>query len=127
MLPMPSRRRLVVAAAASIGLPAFAAARRPIAAMTDGPFYPPRDWRARWPDQDADLAHVRRDGGVLVARGEHLGLDLVVADGAGRAIDGAAVEIWQCDALGAYRHPSVDTAPGRQDDGFQGFGAARSD
>ena len=40
-------------------------------------------------------------------------------------IDGAEVEIWQCDAFGSYRHPRG--GGDRIDAGFQGFGAARSD
>ena len=75
--------------------------------MTDGPFYPPRAWREQWSDWDADLSRVQRDGRTLVARGEHLGLALQLADTQGRIIDGAEVEIWQCDVLAAYRHPGV--------------------
>jgi protocatechuate 3,4-dioxygenase beta subunit len=30
------------------------------------------------------------------------------------------VEIWQCDAMGRYRHPGDDRGP--MDEGFQGFG-----
>lgn len=110
---------------ALLAQPALAQTRRPLAAMTEGPFYPPRAWREAWADQDADLTRVRGPTGVRSARGEHLGLELAVADTAGRAIDGAAIEIWQCDALGAYRHPAQDNAP--RDDGFQGFGAATAD
>ncbi len=97
--------------------------------MTDGPFYPPLPWRHRGPlagDWDADLTQVQRAGRVLVARGEHLGLELVVADADGRRIDGATVEIWQCDAMAQYRHPHVPLQDGAWDDGFQGFGEARS-
>jgi protocatechuate 3,4-dioxygenase beta subunit len=125
-----ARRRLLragAAALAALAWPAAAASRRPLAPMTDGPFYPPRAWREAWVDQDADLSRVERDGAVLVARGEHLGLELQVIDTAGRAIDGAEVEIWQCDALAAYRHPGVRSAEGRFDPGFQGWGAARSE
>ena len=50
-----------------------------------------------------------------------------MVDGRGRLIDAAEVEIWQCDALAAYRHPGVRAEAGRFDPGFQGFGAARSD
>jgi protocatechuate 3,4-dioxygenase beta subunit len=124
-----ARRDLLQAGAAALavlGWPVAAAPHRPLAAMTDGPFYPPRAWREQWADGDADLSRVRRDGAVLVARGEHLGLELQVTDTAGRAIDGAEVEIWQCDALAAYRHPRVPSAEGRFDPGFQGWGAARS-
>jgi protocatechuate 3,4-dioxygenase beta subunit len=111
---------------AALALPLPAATRRPIAPMTDGPFYPPRAWREQWPDQDADLSRVQRDGAGLVARGEHLGLELQVVDTAGRPIDDAEVEIWQCDALAVYRHPGVRSAEGLFDPGFQGWGAARS-
>lgn len=138
--PLPRRgalRRLLQAGAA-LAAPAFATAatgtgapaapRRVLQPMTDGPFYPPRAWRESWADQDADLSRVRqRDGSVLAARGEHLGLELRLLDARGRALDGAEVEIWQCDALAAYRHPLVPAEPGRFDPGFQGFGTARTD
>jgi protocatechuate 3,4-dioxygenase, beta subunit len=95
--------------------------------MTDGPFYPPRAWREQWPDWDADLSRVQRDGRTLLARGEHLGLELQLADTHGRAFDAAEVEIWQCDVLAAYRHPGVRLAAGQYDEAFQGFGASRAD
>lgn len=115
------------AVAAFIASPALASTRRALAPMTDGPFYPSRAWRERWSDWDADLTAVQRGGRTLVARGEHLGLEAVVADTQGRLIDGAEVEIWQCDAMAVYRHPRESAAPGRFDAGFQGFGATRSD
>ena len=121
----PSRRLLLGATAAALALPALARTRA-LAAMTDGPFYPPRRWRERETDWDADLTRVQRGAQVLVARGEHLGLDFTVQDTEGRTIDGAEVEIWQCDALATYHHPHVVAGPGRIDEGFQGFGAARS-
>jgi protocatechuate 3,4-dioxygenase, beta subunit len=116
----------VGAAASAIGLPALASSRRAIAPMTEGPFYPPRAWRERWADWDSDLTTVQQGGTTLQARGEWLGLDLTVADTAGRIVDGAEIEIWQCDSLAAYRHPGVAQQPGRHDPGFQGFGAASS-
>ncbi len=128
---MRARRRRLVGTLGSaglcawIGLPALAATRRaPMAAMTDGPFYPPRPWRDRWPDWDADLTTVRRGGSELKALGEHLDLQAQVIDSGGRVIDGAEVEIWQCDARAVYHHPQVAEAG---DPGFAGFGAARSD
>jgi len=124
---MSSRRRILLGSAALLAMPALASSRRVLAAMTDGPFYPPRAWRQGWADQDADLAHVQRDGRTLVAQGEHLALDLRVADSAGRIVDGAELEIWQCDALTVYRHPNAALEPGAFDEGFQGFGATRSD
>jgi protocatechuate 3,4-dioxygenase beta subunit len=127
--PRAVRRRqlLLGAGAAALALPTWAASRRTAASMTDGPFYPPRAWREQWSDWDADLARVQHDGRVLQARGELLGLELQLADTGGRRIDGAEVEIWQCDVLQAYRHPGVAAAPGSFDAGFQGFGASRTD
>jgi len=130
MSNMVMQRRLLVigvaGVAAGIALPALAAQKRALAAMSEGPFYPPRAWRNAWPDQDADLSRVRRGSEVLSAQGEHLGLELVLADTEGRLIDGAEVEIWQCDAMAQYRHPSVPARAGGHDAGFQGYGATRS-
>ena len=118
----------MVGVAALMALPALASSRRALAAMTDGPFYPPRAWRERTAtDWDADLTRVVTAGRTLEARGEHLGLEAVVTDTQGRVIDGAEVEIWQCDSLQAYRHPDVAAGSGRFDPGFQGFGATSSD
>ena len=128
--PRTGRRQFTLgsgAALATLAWPALAASKRVVAGMTDGPFYPPRAWREQWPDWDADLSRVQRDGRTLNARGEHLGLELQLADVNGRAIDGAEVEIWQCDALAVYHHPRVRRVAGQYDDGFQGFGASRAD
>jgi len=126
----PRRQILLLGSAAAVGLPVVASPRRAMVAMGDGPFYPPRPWRERGPlagDWDADLTRVERAGRVATARGEHLALLAVVADTDGRVIDGAEVEFWQCDTLMQYRHPDVALTPvGRYDDGFQGFGSARS-
>ncbi len=125
----PGRRQFTLASGATLAAlawPALASSRRVVAAMTDGPFYPPRAWREQWTDWDADLSRVQRDGRTLVAGGEHLGLELQLADVNGRAIDGAEVEIWQCDMLAVYRHPGVRLAAGQYDEGFQGFGAGRA-
>lgn len=94
--------------------------------MTDGPFYPAPRWRRQWPDWDADLTRVERDGGRTPALGEHLALVLQISDTEGRVVDGADVEIWQCDALAVYHHPRGRGADDRYDEGFQGFGAAVS-
>jgi protocatechuate 3,4-dioxygenase, beta subunit len=126
--PLPRRHWLcgAAAAAASLALPALASSRRALARMTDGPFYPPRKWREQWPDWDADLSRVQRGERALTAQGEHLGLEGAVVDTLGRTIDGAEVEIWQCDALRHYRHPSTEPSLEPVDEGFQGFGATRS-
>lgn len=125
-----SRRRFLggarVIALAAIGCPTLAAAARVLPAMTEGPFYPSRRWRDAGPfaagGWDADLTEV--GAGVAAARGEHLALALQVADRDGLVVDGAEVEIWQCDALAVYRHPRQPHDQGRFDPGFQGFGAA---
>ena len=123
----PGRRRFTLGAgAALLAWPALASSRRSLAAMTDGPFYPPRAWREQWSDWDADLSRVQRGGRTLIAKGEHLGLELRLVDTQGRVIDGAEVEIWQCDVLAAYRHPRVRQVAGSYDEAFQGFGASRS-
>jgi protocatechuate 3,4-dioxygenase beta subunit len=139
MRQLPSRRSMCLAAAAwGAGLGAAAPVgasqapprRDPLPSMTDGPFYPPRAWRdtaSNAGDWDADLTRVRRRTRWLTARGEHLALRATVVDSDGKAIDGADVEIWQCDALAAYHHPSVNASPEALDAGFQGFGAAVSD
>lgn len=97
--------------------------------MTEGPFYPQPAWRTRGPfagDWDADLTRVARGVRERVAEGEHLGLELQVRDSRGRALDGAAVEIWQCDTWGRYRHPRDGASPADVDEGFQGYGEART-
>jgi len=115
--------RATAGMAACLALPALASSRRALAAMTEGPFYPPRAWRERWPDRDADLTRVGHADATRLAQGEHLGLEGRVVDSDGRAIDGAVVEIWQCDALRHYRHPSTEPASAPVDAAFQGFGS----
>ena len=143
MLVHAQRRRLIALAAVWTAAPAALAQapavgtagasgaaappRRPLPAMTEGPFYPPPRWRARDTDWDADLTRVRSGGTERIARGEHLGLALQVVDTRGKTIDGVEVEIWQCDAQAVYRHPDEPRHPGQADTGSQGFGAAATD
>lgn len=84
--------------------------------QTPGPFYPP-DWSG---DADADL--VRVAGAEAQALGTVTHLRGRVLDARGRPVEGAVVEIWQCDANGLYRHPR--DRPGARDPGFQGRGRA---
>jgi protocatechuate 3,4-dioxygenase, beta subunit len=114
------------AATAAAGTSRTLGTPRTLPTMTDGPFYPPPRWRARRTDWDADLTLTSDAPDAPRAQGEHLGLHLRLLDAKGRVIDGAEVEIWQCDARAAYRHPNVASGPGQFDPGFQGFGAARS-
>lgn len=117
------RRRLVTALAASVVTPW----QHLLAALTElpvtprdaeGPFYP-----VQIPsDSDNDLMHVA--GQQAVSPGQQAYLHGSVVDRHGAPIDGARVEIWQCDHGGVYRHPR---APGEPDPRFQGFGATVTD
>jgi protocatechuate 3,4-dioxygenase beta subunit len=113
----PSRRLVLAGAGASLlplG-PALAAGLIATPAQTEGPFYP-----AAFPaDMDNDLVQVR--GQAARAMGTVLHLEGRVLDVNGRPVDGALVEIWQCDGQGLYDHPRQ---PGRErrDAAFQGYG-----
>jgi len=126
------RTLLLSAAAAALAAPQLVRAAgnaTPLPPMTEGPFYPQPAWRARGPfagDWDTDLTRVTRGGRERVAEGEPLGLELQVRDTRGRALDGAVVEIWQCDTWGRYRHPRDGAQPAEVDEGFQGYGEARA-
>ena len=92
-----------------------AAALLPTPPQTSGPFYP-----LAFPlDSDNDLVrvggHTRSAGGIVAHVAGH------VLDRNGRAVPGARVEIWQCDANGRYHDPRDDN-PAREDDDFQGYG-----
>jgi len=119
-----TRRRLLQGAAALgtvglIGAPARAALL-PTARQGMGPFYPDR-----LPlDTDNDLVRIAgRDAGALGDVSHVFG---TVRDTAGRALTGAQVEIWQCDARGRYIH-SADARRGGSDDAFQGYGRTLTD
>src|SRR5690606_25144463 len=86
--------------------------RLPTPSQTEGPFYPV----TLPPDRDADLlVHGTR----RYAQGEPAWLEGTLTDTAGRPLQGAVVEIWQCDHAGRYHHPGDG---GRADPAFQGFG-----
>jgi len=113
-----SSRRLLLAGAGASLLPigsTFAAGLIATPAQTEGPFYP----TAFPADMDNDLVQVR--GQAAQAMGTVLHLEGRVLDSSGRAVPGALVEIWQCDAQGIYDHPRQ---PGRErrDSAFQGYG-----
>jgi protocatechuate 3,4-dioxygenase beta subunit len=115
--PTPSRRALIVGAGVSL-LPlrsGIAADLVATPAQTEGPFYP----TAFPADMDNDLVQVR--GRAAQATGTILHLEGRVLDLNGRPVDGALIEIWQCDAQGLYDHPRQ---PGRdrRDSAFQGYG-----
>ena len=68
-------------------------------AQTEGPFYP-TDWSG---DVDNDLVVVT--GEAAHAQGQITHILGRILDTSGAPIPGAAIEIWQCDASGIYRHP----------------------
>jgi protocatechuate 3,4-dioxygenase beta subunit len=110
------------ALAASNALPArshaLAAALNPTPRQTEGPFYP-SDWSG---DADNDLVIVKGEAARALGTVTHIKGRIL--DATGVPIQGAAVEIWQCDANGRYRHPS-DTSwlpRASRDSGFQGRG-----
>src|SRR4029078_10124080 len=83
--------------------------------QTEGPFYP-----TSFPaDIDNDLVQVR--GQAAQAMGTVLHLQGRVLDLNGRPVEGALVEIWQCDAQGFYDHPHQPVRD-RRDKAFQGYG-----
>jgi protocatechuate 3,4-dioxygenase beta subunit len=113
-----SRRRLLQAAASGLVLllpAAEASLAAPTPAQPRGPFYPDR-----LPlDKDNDLVRVEgRDG---LASGEITDLRGRVLDLNDRPVEGALVEIWQCDANGRYIHRRDDRRVPR-DPNFQGYG-----
>lgn len=84
-------------------------------AQTEGPFYPDK-----LPlDTDNDLIIITdslkpSDGEITWVTGK-------ILDATGQPIRNALVEIWQCDANGAYLHSGSDNDSGR-DKKFQGYG-----
>lgn len=87
--------------------------------QAEGPFYP----QQMPADHDHDLVKVT--GQDAAAMGTVLHLHGRILDRFGAPIDGARVEIWQCDKNGIYHHPD-DREEGR-DLGFQGIGVRAVD
>ena len=112
-----------VGAVASIGVGqrvgADDARLAPTPAQSMGPFYP--DYPL--PDVDGNLRVVP---GEAPARGTPMRIVGRVLDARGKPMRGVEVEIWQCDALGRYRH-TRDLPNGAHDPGFQGYGRVRAD
>lgn len=113
------RRRIVRLAALSAlcaarpGAWADELARTP--AQTEGPFFPDR-----LPlDTDNDLLAITDDSAL--SDGEPTWFSGRVLDATGRPLRGVLVEIWQCDARGAYLHSQSGNAD-RRDGRFQGYG-----
>jgi protocatechuate 3,4-dioxygenase beta subunit len=104
---------LTLAALYSPGVLAEELTRTP--AQTEGPFYPDK-----LPlDTDNDLLIV--NDGITPAVGEITHLTGKILDARGEPLRNALVEIWQCDANGAYLHSGTGNAD-KKDKNFQGFG-----
>jgi len=119
--PLLSRRRAAAFVAFpwvwSIARAQPVAPRRATPAQTEGPYYP-----VELPaDSDFDLL---RNGAATYLRGQAAWVEGTLRDLDGRAVRGAAVEIWQCDEAGHYHHPGDG---GRADPAFQGFGRVVTD
>jgi protocatechuate 3,4-dioxygenase beta subunit len=114
--PAITRRRLMASAASAAAVVAAGralAALAPTPRQTTGPFYP----LTKPLDSDADLVTVKGRPGP--AQGTVTHVIGRVLDPEGRPVRGAFVEIWQCDAFGAYHHPRDG---GGRDPDFQGYG-----
>lgn len=94
---------------------AFAAAEVPQTPGQDlGPFYPVQHLT----EVDADLTRLR--GHHNRAKGKIIEVTGRVLNRYGQPVNGARLEVWQCNAAGRYAHPNeVATAP--LDPDFQGF------
>jgi protocatechuate 3,4-dioxygenase beta subunit len=116
---MQNRRHFMshlAGAAAFFAVPgAFAEALTLTPRQTEGPFYPDH-----LPlDTDNDLIIVNDT--LTPAVGDITWLSGKVLDAKGEPIRNALVEIWQCDAKGAYLH-SGSSNGAKRDSNFQGFG-----
>jgi protocatechuate 3,4-dioxygenase beta subunit len=89
--------------------------------QTAGPFYP------RWFPADSDNDLVQVTGHAGIANGTITHLNGRVLDEAGRAVSGARVEIWQCDATGRYHYVDDGRGDPPLDENFQGYGQAVTD
>jgi len=88
--------------------------------QAEGPFYPDK-----LPlDTDNDLLIV--NDGITPAIGEITHLTGRILDLGGAPLKNAVVEIWQCDAAGAYLHTGSDNGK-KRDKNFQGFGRFTTD
>ncbi|HXJ58128.1 MAG TPA: protocatechuate 3,4-dioxygenase [Verrucomicrobiae bacterium] len=94
---------------------AFAEALITTPAQTEGPFYPDH-----LPlDTDNDLLVINNS--ITPSVGEVTYVSGRILDAQGHPIRNAVVEIWQCDAHGAYLHSRTGNS-GQRDKNFQGFG-----
>ena len=114
-----SRRDFLAKAALSLGFftttGLYADALTTTPRQTEGPFYPDK-----LPlDTDNDLLIL--NDSLTPAAGEVTYLSGRILDARGEPMRGVEVEIWQCDAQGAYLH-SKGQSGDKRDLHFQGFG-----
>lgn len=118
-----SRRAFAGSALAAATLLATRQARAadllPTPFQTLGPFYPVQ----RLAESDADLTWIK--GHRNRARGQVIEVTGRVLDRHGNPVNGARLEIWQCNAAGRYAHPN-DVANVPLDPDFQGYAAIAS-
>jgi len=119
MIDRWTRRRVLnsmALGAAAFTVPgAFAQVLTETPRMTEGPFYPDR-----LPlDTDNDLLRITDD--ATPALGQITHLTGRILDSRGEPVRNALVEIWQCDANGAYLHSRSGNGDNR-DSHFQGYG-----
>lgn len=112
-----SRRHALVGATALVGTAVAANAQRliPTSSQIRGPFYP----MVRPRDRDADLTRVRGARGT--ARGTPINVVGRILDRRGNPVRGAAIELWQANAVGRYDHPGDNQSAGAVDPNFQGY------
>ena len=116
---LPSRRLFLASTAFGLSMwtvrGAFADELVKTPAQTEGPFYP-----NRLPlDTDNDLLIINEN--ITPAIGEVTHLTGRILDAKGNPVKNAVVEIWQCDANGAYLHTGTGNRE-KRDTNFQGFG-----
>lgn len=90
-------------------------ARGQTPSQTVGPFYA--------------MALAREDGERVLVPPEAQGRIRITGrllDGAGAPVEDGLLEIWQANAAGRYRHPRDDRTALALDDGFTGFGRAKT-
>jgi protocatechuate 3,4-dioxygenase beta subunit len=110
-------RRTVIAGltGAAIALPGRASSALHVTPQEMlGPFYPAHPL----PDHDFDLTRIRGRSGR--ARGEIIEVVGRVLQPDGIPVQHAAIEVWQANAAGKYRHPD-DMNPAPIDPDFQGY------
>ncbi len=115
------KRRVLLGAGLTIGMaPLSLSAAFPTPSQPRGPFYP-----LELPlDDDNDL--TRSAGSDKPAEGLSTDLSGRLLTPDGRSVEGARIEIWQCDARGHYHHPR-DRGFATRDPGFQGHGRTVTD